>query len=69
MTVVHYETAESTFCFIKGEKQCERFAETSDINNGPAIKCCEIEGESWEDCMVKYHEHMGWTPYVPMGDN
>jgi hypothetical protein len=29
-------------------------------------KCCEIEGEDWEDCMRKYHEHMGWEPYVPM---
>ena len=28
--------------------------------------CCTIEGETWEDVMTKYHEHMGWEPYVPM---
>lgn len=27
--------------------------------------CCTIEGETWEDVMTKYHEHMGWEPYIP----
>lgn len=25
-----------------------------------------IEGENWTDCMTKYHEQMGWEPYIPM---
>lgn len=28
--------------------------------------CCVIEGESWDAVMIKYHEHMGWEPYIPM---
>jgi len=32
---------------------------------GKARLCCEIEGDSWEDCMRQYHEHRGWEPYVP----
>ena len=63
MTVVHYETANSTFCLIKGDKV------VTDVDDSPAILCCEIDGDSWEDCMVKYHEHMNWEPYIPMDDD
>lgn len=42
----------------------------ADESDGPGTDglsfCCRIEGESWEDCMRKYHEHMGWEPYRPM---
>ena len=24
-----------------------------------------FEGESWNECMTKYHEYMGWEPYKP----
>ena len=24
-----------------------------------------IVGKDWNDCMTKYHELMGWEPYVP----
>jgi len=27
------------------------------------VKCCEIEGADYADCMRRYHEHMGWEPY------
>jgi hypothetical protein len=30
--------------------------------------CCKIEGKTWEDVMTKYHEHMGFEPYVGMDD-
>lgn len=25
-----------------------------------------IEADSWEEAMTKYHEFMGWEPYKPM---
>jgi len=25
-----------------------------------------ISGKDWTDCMTKYHEEMGWEPYIPM---
>lgn len=25
-----------------------------------------IEAGSWEEACIKYHEFMGWEPYVPM---
>ena len=25
-----------------------------------------ISGKDWTDCMTKYHEQMGWEPYIPM---
>jgi hypothetical protein len=31
-----------------------------------AIFLRAIESESWEDCMKKHHEIMGWEPYKPM---
>lgn len=34
---------------------------------GKARLCCTIEGESWEDCLRRYHEHMGWEPWEPPG--
>jgi hypothetical protein len=27
------------------------------------VKLREIEGETWEDCMKKHNELMGWEPY------
>jgi hypothetical protein len=24
-----------------------------------------IESETWEECMIKHHELMGWEPYKP----
>lgn len=37
---------------------------------GSASKCCDIEGKDFRDCMTKYHQHMGWEPYVPVeGDD
>jgi hypothetical protein len=32
------------------------------------VKCCEIEGDSWEDCLRKFHDHLGWEPWKPMPD-
>lgn len=69
MTIVHYTTEHSTFCCIKGNALSERVIAISEIDEGPAIKCCEIDGDDWEDCMAKYHEHMEWEPYVPMDDD
>lgn len=31
-------------------------------------KTWEVKAASWEDAMTKYHEYMGWEPYVPMED-
>jgi hypothetical protein len=59
MTVEHWTDDGSTQVFPKGEFRPELF-------EGTPTKCCEIEGDSWEDCMSKYHEHMGWEPYIPM---
>lgn len=28
--------------------------------------CCAIEGETWDEIMTKWHEHMGFEPYEPM---
>jgi hypothetical protein len=28
-------------------------------------RCCTIEGEDWNEVMTKYHEHMGFEPYIP----
>lgn len=28
----------------------------------------KIKGSSWEDCMRKHHELMGWEPYKPMNE-
>jgi len=25
-----------------------------------------VDADSWEEAMTKYHDHMGWEPYVPM---
>lgn len=37
--------------------------------NAPLIvglkHCCYIEGETWDEVMTKYHQHMGWEPYKP----
>ena len=66
MTILHYETVHSTFCVIKEDVPCELSLGMHEAIDGPAILCCEIDGKDWEDCMAKYHEHMGWEPYVPM---
>lgn len=58
MVVEHWNDDEGTMVFEKGGFQPYLFS-------GTPVKCCEIEGDSWEDCMRKYHEHQGWEPYVP----
>ena len=68
MTIEHWETEHSTFCTVKGVPESERVRQMSELDEGPATKCCEIEGETWDECMTKYHEHMEWKPYVPMSD-
>jgi hypothetical protein len=60
--IEHWYDDESTHATIKGTVQDWLFV-------GQPLKCCEIEGDSWEDCMKKYHEHMEWEPYVPMDIN
>lgn len=27
-----------------------------------------VEALSWDEAMARYHDHMGWEPYVPMSD-
>jgi hypothetical protein len=36
------------------------------LQEGRHIKLRTIEGRTWDDCMAKHHELMGWAPYVPM---
>ncbi len=31
-------------------------------------KCCEIEGDSWEDCVRRFNVHMGWELVTPPSD-
>lgn len=31
-----------------------------------AVKCCDIEAETWEAAMMLYHRHQGWEDYKPM---
>jgi hypothetical protein len=59
--VEHWIDDESSTVFEQGalEHQPQLLA-------GSPRKCCEITGESWNECMAKYNEHMGWEPYVPM---
>jgi hypothetical protein len=59
MIVEHWTDDGSTQVFPAGEFCAELF-------DGAPVKCCEITGESWEDCMRQYHEHMRWARYVPM---
>jgi hypothetical protein len=33
---------------------------------GDHILVRTIEAATWEDCMTRHHELMGWKPYVPM---
>lgn len=66
MIIEHWYDDVSTGCFIKGDQR--NMEVMMKVAVGPMVKCCEIEGESWEDCMAKYHDHMGWEPYVPMVD-
>jgi hypothetical protein len=58
MIVEHWNDDESTRIFPKGSFNVNLF-------KGTPVKCCEIVGESWEDCNRLFHEHMGWEPYVP----
>jgi hypothetical protein len=32
------------------------------------VKCCEIAGDSWEDCLRAYHRHMGWEEWEPVNE-
>lgn len=27
--------------------------------------CCRIAGRDFNDCMTKYHKHMGWADFDP----
>ncbi len=31
-----------------------------------ATFCCLINGNSWDEIMTEFHQHMGWEPYRPM---
>jgi hypothetical protein len=62
MIIEHWMDDNSNTAFIKGNYQEYLFT-------GTPVKCCEIEGDSWEDCMKKYHEHMEWEPYIPMDED
>lgn len=64
MIVEHWTDDECTSVFPKGNFEYFRHTFV-----GTPVKCCEIEGDSWEDCMQKYHEHQGWEPYVPFDED
>jgi hypothetical protein len=64
MKIEHWTYAGEHLCFRVEDVTTFQFLAVD-----PAVKCCEIEGEDWVDCMQKYHEHMGWAPYVPMSED
>ena len=66
MVIEHWYDDESTSVFPKGDQR--NLDLQKELAVGTPVKCCEIEGETWEECMTKYHEHMGWEPYVPMDE-
>ncbi len=60
MTEVYYSPIQnSNTVFIQGHKV--------DWALEPDAKLILIiSGKDWTDCMTKYHEEMGWEPYIPM---
>ncbi len=72
MIALHYHGRNSEHFFPKqddGEWSRENGTWSEDVmvelinmDDPPAVKCCEIEGSDWFDCLRKYHEHMGWEP-------
>lgn len=31
-------------------------------------KVWEVEADTWEEACTKYHEYMGWEPYIPFDE-
>lgn len=66
MICAYYESDDHTEgCFSPLESFISRPTLINDTNGKPMSKLFEIEGNDWEDCMTKYHEHMGWETYKP----
>lgn len=65
MIAIHYHGHNSDHFFPK-QDDCEWSEEEAvefiNRDDPSAVKCCEIEGSDWFDCLRKYHEHMGWKP-------
>ncbi len=62
MILEHWLDDDGSTCFDADCPHGQRILLTSGPN---ARKCCEIEGADRDDCLRKYHEHMGWEPYKP----
>ena len=41
--------------------------DTTNLNllEDDAVLFKTIEGKDWTDCMIQYHQLMGWSPYKP----
>ena len=69
MICAYYESEDGTEAsFAPAESYETQPWLTKDVEGRPMKKLFEIEGADWTECCIKYHEHMGWEPYIPFDE-
>lgn len=55
-------------CFTSQDSYMRQPYLKKDVNGKNMIKVWEVEADTWDDAMIKHHEHMGWAPYIPFDE-